>query len=1095
MWSTLARRALARISNHRAAQAERERRADHPACRRMVLESLESRLMLAAALTRPPYLVSNDLQHVQSAPQVAVEPNGAFVAAWVAGVSDYDPIHSITVNHTTILFEQYTAGGLPVTGAPVRVSNTYDNLSDASVAVDSSGNFVVAWTDQEAPASGSGQGVTDVFFQQFNSSGTATGPVTQADTTSAIGVNTIHDNTHVAMASNGQFVVVWDLLTASGQQDTYYRTYNANGTAVSLTDALVNSDGATKTQPDVAMDPANSSFVVTWTETASGVESVYFEELSFSGTVQIARANASTINDGRNSDAATVAMDSRGYFTIAYTHLTSQGIGEIFVAQFDDSGARRDLADLAVAANSSDQELPQVAMSPTQFIVAYQQTGSSGAQTLYNVYQDSGLPAGSTQYFQQNLATSVAATSMDSAGEYAIAVVHPTGVNPEIMALNVRNQLSTPAMYAASALTFLERNSNTPGVADTTFQFMGAAGNMTPISGDWFGSGTATVGLYDPTTSIFYLSGGNADGGAVVHFQFGPANSGWIPIAGDWTGAGNDMVGLYDPVHSVFYLTTTFTGGAAQIVVPFGWAGGNLLPIVGDWLDTSMDTVGLYDPSTSTFFLRDSNTPGPANTTFSFGPGNTGWLPIAGDWTGDHFDTVGLYDPTHGLFYLNNTDTAGPADTILSFGPGGAGWLPLANHFSGTAVSSIGLYAPSSDVFFLKNSNTTGVADQTFSFGPADSTWIPLSGDWTGSGVMGVGLYDPVTSTFYLRNSNSSGSADEVVVFGTPWSGDTPLSGDWTGDGIDTVGLFDPVKSVFYLAKANENTASEFTIAYGAPNAGWEPVTGDWTGSGFDSIGLYAPASSVFFLRNTLTPGVADTMFNYGPANSGWKPISGDWTRQGYDTIGLYNPATSIYYLRNTNTAGVADITFNYGAAGAGWIPLTGDWLGPGGAPELAAGGAITPATPVDPLTNAQLQTTVTEAVALWAAAGAPTDVLAAMAKTEFVITNLSSGYLATTYPGVITIDAGAAGYGWYIDPAPDDDDFTATSVPGTLTAIDPQAVDHIDLLTVVCHELGHIAGLPDIFAPNSGLMDGRLTLGVRRLPTAAEVDAVLAEA
>jgi hypothetical protein len=46
-----------------------------------------------------------------------------------------------------------------------------------------------------------------------------------------------------------------------------------------------------------------------------------------------------------------------------------------------------------------------------------------------------------------------------------------------------------------------------------------------------------------------------------------------------------------------------------------------------------------------------------------------------------------------------------------------------------------------------------------------------------------------------------------------------------------------------------------------------------------------------------------------------------------------------------------------------------------------------------------------------------------------------------------------------------------------------------------VCHELGHVAGLPDIFSPDSGLMDGTLTLGVRRLPTAAEIDAVLAEA
>ena len=53
------------------------------------------------------------------------------------------------------------------------------------------------------------------------------------------------------------------------------------------------------------------------------------------------------------------------------------------------------------------------------------------------------------------------------------------------------------------------------------------------------------------------------------------------------------------------------------------------------------------------------------------------------------------------------------------------------------------------------------------------------------------------------------------------------------------------------------------------------------------------------------------------------------------------------------------------------------------------------------------------------------------------------------------------------------------------LTAIDPRAVDRIDLLTVVEHELGHVLGLDDLDASLDALMSAKLGSGVRRLPSA----------
>ena len=49
---------------------------------------------------------------------------------------------------------------------------------------------------------------------------------------------------------------------------------------------------------------------------------------------------------------------------------------------------------------------------------------------------------------------------------------------------------------------------------------------LDPLVGDWDGNGTATVGLFNPATSTFYLKNSHAGGVADVVFGFGPANAG-----------------------------------------------------------------------------------------------------------------------------------------------------------------------------------------------------------------------------------------------------------------------------------------------------------------------------------------------------------------------------------------------------------------------------------------------------------------------------------------------------------------------------------------------------------------------------------------
>ncbi len=226
--------------------------------------------------------------------------------------------------------------------------------------------------------------------------------------------------------------------------------------------------------------------------------------------------------------------------------------------------------------------------------------------------------------------------------------------------------------------------------------------------------GSDTIGLFNPSTSGFFLRNSNSTGVADVLFTYGPAGAGWIPLTGDWNGDGVDTIGLYNPATSTFFLRNSNSTGVADLSFSYGPAGAGWLPLAGDWDGDGVDTIGLYNPTTSTFFLRNTNSAGVADVSFAYGPAGAGWKPIVGDWNGDGIDTIGLYNPTTSTFFLRNTNSTGVADLAFTYNPSGAAPVPLVRDWNGDGVDTIGLYNP------------------TTAFGPAGAGWTPLVGDWDG---------------------------------------------------------------------------------------------------------------------------------------------------------------------------------------------------------------------------------------------------------------------------------------------------------------------------------------------------------------------------
>ena len=267
------------------------------------------------------FQVNNYTTDAQKFPAVAMDPDGDFVVVWSSMGS-----HGTDTSHTSIQAQRFASDGSAL-GSEFQVNTfTTDYQNYPAIAMDGSGNFVVAWWSRVLngmdPASLTVQG------QRYASDGTPTGSEFQVNnyTTDA------QKFPAVAMDSDGDFVVVWSSMGSNGTDasDTSIQAqrYASDGSTLESEFQVNSYTTDTQAFPTVVKD-ADAGFVVAWLSWgSSGTDTIYgsiwAQHYASDGMPTGSEFQVNTYTTHNQSYPA-VAMDMDGDFVVAWQSHGSSG--------------------------------------------------------------------------------------------------------------------------------------------------------------------------------------------------------------------------------------------------------------------------------------------------------------------------------------------------------------------------------------------------------------------------------------------------------------------------------------------------------------------------------------------------------------------------------------------------------------------------------------------------------------------------------------------------------------------------------------------------------------------------------------------------
>ncbi|MEO0115742.1 MAG: hypothetical protein ABIK93_09770, partial [candidate division WOR-3 bacterium] len=270
-----------------------------------------------------------------------VKPDGEFIVVWEDWRNDWGDIYG----------QRFSANGTPI-GINFKVNDDIGGTQyGAVIACDSFGNFVVVWMDGR-------NGNWDIYGQRYNAQGVRQGSnfrINDDQTTR------IQWAPAVAVAPNGNFVVVWEDQRFDSLNDIYCQRYNASGNPIGTNFQINDISTSAQSSPAVGIDH-NGNFIVTWADNRNGNYDIYARRYDANGNpigasfrvnddAGIQNQTGPVIAVGPNSDFWIAWSDGRNLDTDVYLqHYNSNGIpiGSNFKVNDDFASSQQRVSMIAI---------------------------------------------------------------------------------------------------------------------------------------------------------------------------------------------------------------------------------------------------------------------------------------------------------------------------------------------------------------------------------------------------------------------------------------------------------------------------------------------------------------------------------------------------------------------------------------------------------------------------------------------------------------------------------------------------------------------------------------------------------------------------
>ncbi len=263
------------------------------------------------------FMVSDANSAFQGYPKTVCSPNGQFIIVWEDQRSGNSDIYCQRFNDT----------GNRI-GSNFKVNNDIgsSSQSSASIAVDSSGNFIITWQDNRS-------GNYDIFCQRYNNNGSSIGQNFKVNND----VTTQNQfSPSVAIKTDGSFWVVWDD-ERNMNEDIYYQLYNNDGSLNGINHKLNDDITSSMQRCSWITQSGLGNYTVVWEDERNSNTDIYGARFDSLGN--FLAGNFRINDDGSNFDHfyASVTSNYNGNFTAVWTDGRNSSF-DIFAQRYSNTG-------------------------------------------------------------------------------------------------------------------------------------------------------------------------------------------------------------------------------------------------------------------------------------------------------------------------------------------------------------------------------------------------------------------------------------------------------------------------------------------------------------------------------------------------------------------------------------------------------------------------------------------------------------------------------------------------------------------------------------------------------------------------------------